>query len=228
MPSYPRLLTLGDTGWTVEFGDTIDPVIHDRVLAFTAAVDTLHVDGIIETLATYRSATVYFDPIKTDAIAFGKQLLAIATALPASAAIPGQTVEIPVCYGGDLGPDLPDVATWAGLSPADVVRLHASVEYRVYMLGFSPGFPYLGRVPEAIAAPRLAAPRSTIQAGSVGIAGQQTGIYPQRTPGGWRVIGRTPMRLYDPSRATPFLLEAGNRVRFVPIDRSEFDRLDKG
>lgn len=226
MPSYPRLLTVGDAAWTVEFGDAIEPELNDRVLAFADAVERLQLDGIIETVPTYRSATIYFDPIRVEAIPLGKQLLTIATSLPLRRETTPHRVEIPVCYGGEFGPDLPDVAAWAGLSVEQVASRHASAEYRVYLLGFSPGFPYMGRVPDAIAVPRLPAPRSAIAAGSVGIAGHQTGIYPQRMPGGWRLIGRTPIGLYDPSRSRPFLLQAGDRVRFVAIDRSEFDRLE--
>ncbi|HET7438858.1 MAG TPA: 5-oxoprolinase subunit PxpB, partial [Nitrospira sp.] len=128
-------------------------------------------------------------------------------------------------YGGEGGPDLQDVAAFAKLSAAEVIRLHASVLYRVYMLGFSPGFPYLGLVPEPLAMPRLPTPRITVPAGSVGIAGTQTGIYPISTPGGWRLIGRTPIALYRAHSATPFLLNPGDLVRFEPIERQEFDRL---
>jgi len=227
MPSYPRLLTVGDTAWTVEFGDAIDPELNDRVLTFRDAVEALQLDGVLETVPTYRSATVYFDPVKVDAIPFGKQLLTLAGAPMLHQRTVPRVVELPVCYGEEFGSDLQDVAASAGISPEEVVRLHTSVEYRVYMLGFSPGFPYMGRVPDAIAVPRLPAPRSAVPAGSVGIAGHQTGIYPQWTPGGWRLIGRTPVRLYDPSRPAPFLLQAGDRVRFVRVDRAEFDRLSR-
>ena len=129
-------------------------------------------------------------------------------------------------YGGDWGPDLDDVASFAKLSVAEVIRLHASVHYRVYMLGFSPGFPYLGLVPEPIAMPRLPTPRISVPAGSVGIAGTQTGIYPIATPGGWRLIGRTPVALYRrENSATQFLLHPGDLVRFEPIGTQEFERL---
>ncbi len=152
-------------------------------------------------------------------------MLILARTLPRSTGRKRPVVTIPVAYGGDHGPDLEGLATAAGLSPQQVVALHTSVEYRVYMLGFSPGFPYLGQVPEAIAAPRLAEPRSHVPAGSVGIAGLQTGIYPQEGPGGWRLIGRTPVRLYNSTRAKPFLLQPGNRVRFRAVSKTEFDRL---
>lgn len=132
---------------------------------------------------------------------------------------------IPVLYGGDWGPDLEDVAAFAGLSPVETITLHTSIRYRVYMLGFSPGFPYLGLVPECLAMPRLSTPRTRVPAGSVGIADRQTGIYPSSTPGGWSLIGRTPISLYRKRRATPFLLKAGDAVQFKSIGRAEFERL---
>jgi inhibitor of KinA len=227
LPSYPRLLTLGDTGWTVEFGDAIEPALHDRVLALCDAVAALHLDGVIETVPTYRSATVYFDPCRIEAVEVGHKLQALAATLSVSSGPAARIVDLPVCYAEECGPDLPEVAAAAGLSTDEVIRLHASVEYRVYMLGFSPGFPYLGSVPEAIAVSRLPTPRPAVPAGSVGLAGRQTGIYPQQTPGGWRLIGRTPVTLYAPHHVPPFLLRAGDRVRFVPIDRQEFDRLQQ-
>jgi KipI family sensor histidine kinase inhibitor len=132
-----------------------------------------------------------------------------------------------VHYGGESGPDLEDVASFGNLSIAEAIRLHSSVTYRVYMLGFSPGFPYLGSVPAPIAMPRLITPRSKVLAGSVGIAGRQTGIYPTATPGGWRLIGRTPTALYRPTKARPFLLSPGDLVRFEPITREEFNSLHR-
>ena len=138
---------------------------------------------------------------------------------------PATTHFIPIWYGGDAGPDLVDVAQQADLTPAETARLHASVTYRVYMLGFSPGFPYLGTVPDRLAVPRLPTPRRQVAAGSVGIAGTQTGIYPQASPGGWHLIGRTPVRLFNLSRPQPFLLAPGDLVRFVSIDEEEFAKL---
>ena len=215
----------GDSAWTVEFEETIDPLVNDQVLAFAQAVKKLSVGGLIEVVPTYRSATVYFDPIRSDARSLGVRLLRLAGIRRRRMSSKRPIRIIPVLYGGDCGPDLGDVASHAGLPPDQIVALHTSVEYRVYMLGFSPGFPYLGTVPAAIAMARLSNPRPTVPAGSVGIAGAQTGIYPQDTPGGWRLIGRTPVQLYNPSQPDPFLFQAGDRVRFVAIDQSEFDRL---
>ena len=224
-PSYPRLVPAGDSAWTVEFEETIDPFVNDQVLAFARAVERLSVRGLIEVVPTYRSAMVYFDPIRTDARSLGDRLLRLAVIRRGRRSRERPARLIPVLYGGDCGPDLLDLASNAGLSPDQAVALHTSVEYRVYMLGFSPGFPYLGTVPAAIAMARLSNPRPTVPAGSVGIAGSQTGIYPQATPGGWRLIGRTPLQLYNPSQPDPFLFQAGDRVRFVAIDQLEFDRL---
>jgi KipI family sensor histidine kinase inhibitor len=134
-------------------------------------------------------------------------------------------IEIPTLYGGDSGPDLDYVASHNGLTPEEVVQIHASGTYRIYMLGFTPGFPYLGGMDERIATPRLETPRTKISGGSVGIAGAQTGIYPIDSPGGWQIIGRTPLALYDPQREEPILLQAGESIRFVPIDQETYDRL---
>jgi inhibitor of KinA len=133
-------------------------------------------------------------------------------------------VRIPVCYGGDLGPDLASVASFAGMQEDDVVSAHAATTYRVFMLGFVPGFAYLGIVDERIAMPRHSTPRVRVPLGSVGIAGVQTGVYPAETPGGWQLIGRTPVKPFEPSRENPFLMKAGDSVQFYPIDRNEYDR----
>jgi inhibitor of KinA len=174
---------------------------------------------------TYRSATVYVDPLTVELGPLTERLRVLAEGAPMRPAAPARTIEIPVAYGGECGPDLSAVAAFAGLSVEEAVALHHSVAYRCYMLGFSPGFPYLGRVPEAIAMPRLSEPRARVPAGSVGIAGSQTGIYPHDSPGGWRLIGRTPLRLYDPGRTEPFLIRAGDQIRFVPIDRQTYDQM---
>ena len=221
-PIYPRILPAGDAALTVEFGDVIESQIHDRVLAFASQVVALDIPGILEIVPTYRSATVYVDPMKVEIDELTAQLDGVTANAEGFDSSQGRTVEIPILYGEEVGPDLPDVAAFSGLSIEGVIALHSSMEYRCYMLGFSPGFPYLGRVPSAIAMPRLSNPRSQVSAGSVGIAGHQTGIYPQTSPGGWRIIGRTPQRIYDPARPQPFLIAAGDRVRFIPISRKEF------
>jgi len=187
-------------------------------------VEALAITALLEVVPTYRSATVYIDPVVVDVDGLIGRLQTLADGLPHSPSLAGRCLEIPVLYGGDAGPDLAHVSAFAHRSAPEVIALHALVEYRVYMLGFSPGFPYMGRVPEPIAMPRLPTPRIKVPAGSVGIAGFQTGIYPIESPGGWRLIGRTPLRLYDPDRPAPFLFQPGDRVRFVPISQPDYDR----
>jgi KipI family sensor histidine kinase inhibitor len=223
MTAYPHILSAGDAAVTIQFGDTINDRINDLVLAWTAEVRRLQPAGVLEVVPAYCSATVYFDPLSVDGLELTERLAVLAKT-PLSLGIPGgQTIEVPVLYGGEEGPDLQDVADFAGRSVEDTIQMHLSREYRCYMLGFTPGFPYLGPVPEPIALPRLPEPRAMVPAGSVGIAGAQTGIYPQASPGGWRLIGRTPLRLYDPARPRPFLIEPGARVRFRAIDRDAFE-----
>ncbi len=221
----PRMIQLSESGVTVEFGDTIDLHTNELVSAFTAAVDQAGIPGLIEVVPAYRSATVYFDALLTDAITIMDNLRALTVNMAVAPSRPSVTHTIPVWYGGTAGPDLAEVAAQAGLTPEDAAALHASVTYRVFMLGFSPGFPYLGTVPSPLAAPRLSTPRKQVAAGSVGIAGTQTGIYPQASPGGWRIIGRTPVLLFSLHRPAPFLLAPGDLVRFVPIDEEEFAEL---
>ncbi len=226
MPTrFPRILPLGDSGVTVEFGDSIAPATNDQVIAFAQAIDTLTIPGLVEVAPTYRSVSVYVDPLLIDPDELERRLKDLAANLPQHPTGPGRTIEIPVAYGGELGPDLADVAHLAGVSEQEVVALHRSMDYRVYMLGFSPGFPYLGIVPASIAIPRLAEPRTHVPAGSVGIAGTQTGVYPQESPGGWRLIGRTPVTLYDPQGSRPFLFQPGDHVRFVEISYEEYLRM---
>lgn len=222
---YPRVLPAGDAALTVEFGDRIEPEIHDQVLAFAEHVPALQLPGILEVVPTYRSVTVYIDPLIAEIVPLIQRLAAMAAISTARASVEGRIIEVPVLYGDEFGPDLSAVAEYAKRSREEVITLHSSREYRCYLLGFSPGFPYLGRVPDAIAMPRLSEPRAQVPAGSVGIAGVQTGIYPQATPGGWRLIGRTPIKIYDPVRSQPFLIRPGDRVRFVPISRDQFGEI---
>ncbi len=223
-----RLLALGDAALTLEFGQTIDPAINARVLAFARRVQKRNWRGIRDIVPTYRSLTIHVDPVRVDLQRLADRLIALSRAAPQHGrTTTGHQQIIPVLYGGAAGPDLDDVAVFAKLSLDQVIHLHSSVPYRVYMLGFTPGFPYLGRVPEPLAMPRLASPRTMVPAGSVGIAENQTGIYPTRSPGGWRLIGRTPLPLYRPGHRVPFLLGPGDVVRFLPITLSEFARLQQ-
>lgn len=221
----PRIVPLSESALTVEFGETIDVHTNDLVLAFAAAVEQAGLAGFLEVVPTYRSATVYFDPLRTDVATLTEHVRPVLRAIDTIPRRAPATHTIPVWYGGSAGPDLNDVAKHAGLTPEEVSILHASVIYRVYMLGFSPGFPYLGTVPDRIAMPRLPTPRKQVAAGSVGIAGTQTGMYPHASPGGWRIIGRTPVSLFSVTRPAPFLLSPGDQVQFVPIGETEFHTL---
>jgi KipI family sensor histidine kinase inhibitor len=220
-----QLLPLGDAALTVEFDNQIDPALNERVMAFADLVGAQGWSGLLDIVPTYRSVTIHVDPLRLDVTTLSDRLVRLSPTLSQPRMSAGTPHRIPVLYGGLWGPDLEDVAAFANLSVTEVIRLHASVQYRVYMLGFSPGFPYLGTVPEPLAMPRLATPRTTVPAGSVGIAGSQTGIYPSSTPGGWRLIGRTPLALYRPTNSKPFLLSRGDVVRFEPIGPEAFERL---
>ena len=213
---------LGDSALLVKFGDRIDPRLNERAHELAAAVDGLRAADprFGRAVPAYASVLVPFDPVAVDpdeARRVVAALLGESQPPPGPGAKgPGTLVEIPVRYGGEDGPDLADVAALNDLRPDDVVELHAGTEYRVYFLGFAPGFAYLGPVPAQIATPRLDAPRQRIPAGSVGIAAEQTGVYPFELPGGWRIIGRTDLSMWDLRRDSPALLRPGDRVRFVP------------
>jgi len=226
MPTYPRVLPAGDRAFIVEFGEGIDDEVNARVHRVTRAVDGLTVPGVLDLVPAYRSLTVHVDPLALG-LADVERLLCDPRVV-ASATEPdtgrARVVEIPVVYGGEFGPDLADVASHCGLSVDDVVAVHAAGTYRVFMMGFTPGFPYLGGLSPRLATPRLPSPRTSVPAGSVGIAGQQTGVYPTASPGGWRLIGRTSLRLFDPSADPPCAIEAGDTIRFVPVTSGPFNR----
>jgi inhibitor of KinA len=202
------------------FGDEISTEMLDRVRRMMHGLR--RECGIVNLHPGYSTLLISFNPRLTTQNRV-EELARKAESARADIPEPA-TVDVPVCYGGEFGPDLDDVATHCGVSAERVVELHSSAEYVVHFLGFSPGFPYLGGLPEALATPRLASPRVRVEAGSVGIAGGQTGVYPLASPGGWRLIGRTPLRLFSADAEPPALLAMGDRVRFVPISRSEFAR----
>jgi len=218
----PRYLPAGDEGLLVEFGNEIHPDTHHRVYGMARAVEEAHIQGIEEIIPSYRSLLVVYDPLL---ISFGDltdQLKGIEKNLSHLKIPEHRRVEIPTLYGGEFGPDLDFVATHHGLTPEEVIRIHSSEDYLVYMLGFTPGFAYLGGNLEKIATPRLKTPRVVVPAGSVGIAESQTGIYPIESPGGWQIIGRTPLKLFNPIQPPHFLLAAGDMVRFVPIHEKQY------
>jgi inhibitor of KinA len=219
-----RIVPAGDSAVIVEFEERIDSEVNARTIACADAIQAALVAGVRDVVPTYRSVAVYFDPLHTDNDALTACLERAADVLPTPGAVARDAVRIPVCYGGDLGPDLAGVASFAGMPEAEVVRVHTGGTYRVFMLGFVPGFAYLGIVDHRIAMPRHVTPRVRVPAGAVGIAGVQTGVYTGGTPGGWQLIGRTPVKPFDPERSEPFLMRAGDAVQFYPIDRDEYDR----
>ena len=220
-----RFLMAGDSALVAEFGNAISPAINARIRAFNIALEQAKLPGILELLPTYRSVMIQYDPMVIGTDALKAKLSAIAKNLDSIAIPPASVVELPVLYGGEMGPDLAFVAEHAGITPDEVIKLHTEPEYLIYMLGFTPGFTYLGGMDESIATPRLKQPRVKIPAGSVGIAGSQTGVYPIDSPGGWQLIGRTPVRMYDPNRAEPILPKAGEYIKFYAITQEEFDEI---
>lgn len=218
-----RIAPAGDAALVVELPPAIDPATSARVIAMERRVRE-RLDRVIrDVVVGYCSLTVYFDPLTVDAGWLEGELADVHEDVQWVEPGVGPLLDVPVCYGGELGPDLPDVAAAACLSEDEVVRLHASATYRVYMLGFTPGFAYMGTVDPRIALPRREAPRTHVPAGSVAIAAGQTAVYPSDTPGGWHLIGRTRVQPFDAGRPQPFLFRPGDRVRFVPIDRGAFD-----
>jgi inhibitor of KinA len=210
-----RVVPLGDSCLSVIFEEAVDPAINARCVAVAEALTREARVGIRDIVPAYHTVAVYFDPLKVGRAGLIRDLFRMAAGTPASAIEMPTPIEVAVRYGGESGPDLPSVAAFAGCSEEEVVRIHTGTVYRVYMLGFLPGFAYLGAVDRRIAIPRLDAPRVGVPAGSVGIAGEQTGIYPCESPGGWRIIGRTGARPFDAGRSEAFLFAPGQAVTFV-------------
>ena len=227
-----RIVAAGDAAFIVELENRIDPVVNDTAIALAKAIQTAAVPGVRDVVPTYRSVAIHFDPLRTDYDALVARVNRWmedgspyrSETRPAHGDTP--PVRVPVCYAIEFGPDLADVAAFAAVSEAEAVRLHTSRIYRVFMIGFMPGFPYMGIVDQRIAAPRLSTPRVRVPAGSVGIAGMQTGIYSVSTPGGWRIIGRTPLKPFDLSRGEPVLFKPGDAVQFYAIDPGEYARFE--
>jgi inhibitor of KinA len=223
MPPF-RILPAGDAALVVELPERIDSAVNAWCVALSGALASSVGTVLRDVVVGYCSVTVYFDPLKISAAWLEADLRARAERVEAGSAANEGLIEVPVRYGGEMGPDLADVAAYAGCSEQEVIDLHAGREYRVYMVGFIPGFAYMAEVDPRIAAPRRTTPRTAVPAGSVAIAGGQTGIYPAVTPGGWNIIGRTPLQPYDPDRREPFLFRSGDRVRFRPIDSDQAGR----
>lgn len=226
----PRVVPVGDCALTVEFGRDIDPQIHSLVLGFAGTLDAMasngRLDGVIEWVPAFCSVTVHFDPDRADPQRLAEVLLDLAHK-GASASAMGCRWHIPVCFEPAFAPDLEALAAAKGLHPEEVVRLMTSTVFTVYMLGFLPGFPYLGGLPEACEMPRLASPRTVVPARSIAVTGRMCAAYPWESPGGWRLLGRTPVRLFDPANARrPALLAPGDEVIWQAIDRAAYDAID--
>jgi len=218
--TYPRIALAGDSAIVIELGSEIDPGVNDQVYSLLKTVDTEDLEAVRELVPTYRSLLVNYDPLVSRFLEMNERLSELVDlSLCQANHEPEQhcIVELPVVYGGDDGPDLESLAEHVNLSVKDVIEIHSSIDYRVYMIGFAPGFPYLGGLDQRIAMPRLKTPRVSVPAGSVGIAESQTGVYPNASPGGWQLIGRTLAQLFDVSNPSPSLITPGSKVRFVPV-----------
>jgi KipI family sensor histidine kinase inhibitor len=226
----PRLLDAGDGAVTIEFGDGIAPQLVARVAALEQVLEAAHgrgeLPGVIETVPTFRSLTVLYDPLRTDRAALDPALAALLEQAELAPVQPGRRWRLPVCYGGEFGIDLADVAAATGLSPEAVAQQHAATEFTVYMIGFMPGLPFMGGLPAALAMPRRREPRVRVPAGTVAITGGLSTIYPWQSPGGWQLIGRCPVPLFDAAAAQPALLAAGDRVRFEAVSAQRLAELE--
>lgn len=222
------MLPAGERGLVVEMGNVISPRVNGRVQRLAKRLSRRNLEGVIEVVPTYCSLLVTFDPLTLERSQLGEvidRILAAETVAEAEQKREVRLVHVPVCYGGEFGPDLDYVGQHNGLSGEEVIAIHSSRPYLVYMLGFTPGFPYLGGMSGKIATPRLEKPRAKIPRGSVGIAGAQTGLYPVESPGGWRLIGRTPLNPFVPSAPNPFLFSAGDYLQFISISPDEYHAL---
>jgi KipI family sensor histidine kinase inhibitor len=219
--STPRFLPCGETAVSVEFGNIIDLEVNRRVHALSRRLAEARLPGILSLNPTYRSLFVQYDPWESS---YEQLILEIEKLLqePDGPLKDERVMNIPVCYGGEYGPDIEEVASAHGLTVEEVITLHSAPLYHVYMIGFTPGFAYLGGLDPRLFIPRKTTPRIRVPAGSVGIADQQTGIYSIESPGGWQLIGRTPLKLFDPARPAPFLLKAGMSIKFIPISADEY------
>ena len=226
MYQQPRFLLGGDKALYVELGSSIDREVNRRIKQLVHSIDEESIPGVIDLAPAYCSILVYYDPLHISVDDLQRRLTALNQSSTEEASEVASIVEVPCLYGGEYGPDLDFVASHNNLSEEEVIDIHTGGEYLVYMLGFNPGFPYLGGMSERIATPRLSTPRVTITAGSVGIAESQTGVYPLDSPGGWRLIGRTPVPIFDPDREPPAVAQAGDTVRFVSIDEARYRELE--
>ena len=231
-----RLLALGDTAWTVEFGEVIDPLLHGRVLGLAGALEALRAGrevssespfaAVVDVVPTFRSLTVHFDPLRCDGQRLGEELLVLARSAGVAGAC-GRQWRIPVCFDDDCAPDLSDLAKSKGLAREAVIELMTQTEFQVYMIGFMPGFPYMGGLPAELQMPRLSSPRKAVPERSLAVAGEMCAVYPWESPGGWRLLGRTPVPMFQAGDPQPALLASGDRVRWQSIDRATYLELER-
>lgn len=224
-----RILDCGDAAFTIEFGDAIDPALLDAVNRADRAIDALRLQGglpgLIETMPTFRSLTLFFDPLQTGRTELLARLRPLLDADAGGVEGGGRRWTLPVCYEAEFGPDLQATAQAAGLSVDEVIALHSGTGYRVYMLGFLPGFAFMGELPAVLRLPRRSEPRTAVPAGSVAIAASLTAVYPWQSPGGWHLLGRCPLPLFDAAARPPTLLGVGDQVRFSAVSAAEYRRL---
>lgn len=222
-----KYLLYGDKAIVIELGNSINKEINTRVRNMMLSIEKENIYGVEEIVPTYRSLMINYNPFKIDFDTLIKKLKLIGKKFNKLSTMKSIVIEIPTLYGDEFGVDIKTVAKHNKMSIQEVIEIHSSCKYLIYMLGFTPGFPYLGGMDERISTPRLKVPRTKIKKGCVGIAGNQTGIYPMDSPGGWQLIGKTPVKLYDETKENPFLLKPGNYLKFVEINRNEFEKISK-
>lgn len=215
---------MGDRSVLIELGDEISPQVNRRVREFYVVLLENPIEGLIEIVPAYRSFLIIYDPLKLDLVMIKNRLEDLQKKIEGIEIPQPKTLEIPVVYGGEYGPDMEWVARYHNIRVEEVIQLHTGTTYQVYIIGFMPGFPYMGELPGSLATPRRETPRTVIPQGSVAIAQRQTGIYPVESPGGWQILGRTPLKLFNPHHSPPTLLEMGDVVQFFSIGEEEFKR----
>ncbi|MDR7077657.1 inhibitor of KinA [Neobacillus niacini] len=217
-----EIVPLGDSAITITFGNEISEHVHQQINQFLHIFRQSKIDGVIECAPAYTSVSIFYNPVIVTYSQLEKKVYSIYQSAMETPKIDSIVYRIPVYYGGETGPDLPFIAEYSNCTEQEVIDLHANKEYLIHMIGFVPGFPYLGGLAKKIAAPRLETPRAKIAAGSVGIGGDQTGIYPAEVPSGWRIIGITPLPLFNLENEKPSLLSAGNYISFFPVEYEEY------
>lgn len=215
----------GDTGLLIEYGNQISPAIHEKVMSMTRAVKKTSINGLIAVIPTYTAILLLYEPALTNPDQLSRIIADLAKVLDVRNIDPPKVVRIPVCYEGEFALDMAVLTSACGMSREEVIQIHSSLEYLIYMVGFTPGFAFLGGLDPRLHSPRLETPRAKVPKGSVGIANSQTGIYSIDSPGGWKIIGRTPLNLFDPQLPDPFLYRPGDQIKFIPISETQFRAL---